>query len=196
MSAARERLTSTEDDEMNTTRIRTTRLELVGCTAEMLRAEGEDRARFAALLDAKVGESWPPELYDDDARLYTLRAVEASPADAGWWMYYLVADEGGAREAVGVAGYKGPPSADGTVEVGYGVLPGHRRRGYATEATRALIDRAFAFGHVTRVVAETYPELAASLGVMDRCGLTFAGDGADPGVVRYELPRERWSAAR
>jgi len=180
---------------MNTERITTARLELVGCTAETLRAEGDDRARFGALLAARVPESWPPELYDDDARQWTLRAVEESPDAAGWWMYYVVGDEPGGRELVGVVGYKGPPTEDGTVEVGYGVLPEYRRRGYATEATRALIDRAFGFPHVTRVVAETYPHLVPSLGVMDRCGLTFAGDGSEEGVVRYELPRERWSPA-
>jgi RimJ/RimL family protein N-acetyltransferase len=180
---------------MDTTRIRTARLELVGCTPETLRAEGEDRAGFAALLGARIPGSWPPELYDDDARLWTLRAVEDAPDAAGWWMYYVVADEGGGREVVGVAGYKGPPADDGTVEVGYGTLPEHRRRGYATEATQALIDRAFGFPHVTRVVAETYPHLLPSLGVMDRCGLTFAGAGSEEGVVRYELPRERWRAA-
>ena len=177
-------------------RIRTARLELIGCTPETLRAEGDDRARFAALLAARVPGDWPPELYDDDARLWTLRAVEESPAAAGWWMYYLAAGEGEGRELVGLVGYKGPPQEDGTVEVGYGVLDGHRRRGYATEATQALIDRAFGFPRVTRVIAETYPHLVPSIGVMDRCGLAFAGEGSEEGVVRYELPRERWRAAR
>ncbi|HKP74213.1 MAG TPA: GNAT family N-acetyltransferase [Longimicrobiaceae bacterium] len=181
---------------MNTERITTARLELVGCTPELLRAEGDDRARFAALLEAAVPESWPPELYDEDARQWTLRAVEETPDAAGWWMYYVVGDEPGGRELVGVVGYKGPPTEDGTVEVGYGILPEYRRRGYAVEATRALIGRAFGFPQVTRVVAETYPHLVPSLGVMGRCGLTFAGDGSEEGVVRYELPRERWSPAR
>lgn len=180
---------------MSTT-LNTARLELVGCAPDTLRAEGDDRARFASLLSARVPESWPPELYDDDARLWTLRAVEQAPEHAGWWMYYLVADDGGGRELVGVAGYKGPPGDDGTVEVGYGVLPGHRRRGYATEATRALVDRAFSFPAVARVIAETYPHLAPSVGVMEKCGLTFAGAGSEEGVVRYELPRERWSSMR
>jgi len=175
------------------TTLKTPRLELVGCTPELLRAEGDDRARFAELLNARVPESWPPELYDDDARRWTLQAIEDAPEEDGWWMYYLVADGGGGRELVGVCGYKGPPADDGSVEVGYGVLPEHRRRGYAVEATRALLERAFAFPAVARVAAETYPHLAPSIGVMEKCGLTFAGDGSEEGVVRYELPRARWT---
>jgi ribosomal-protein-alanine N-acetyltransferase len=177
---------------MNTTRIRTARLELVGCAPETLRAEADDRARFGELLNARVPASWPPELYDDDARLWTLRAVEAQPEHEGWWMYYRVADEGGGRELVGLAGYKGPPAED-TVEVGYGVLPEFQRRGYATEATRALIGRAFGVPGVRRVIAETLPHLQPSIGVMETCGFALLGPGSEEGVIRYELPRERWN---
>jgi [ribosomal protein S5]-alanine N-acetyltransferase len=177
------------------TTLKTARLELIGCTPDLLRAEGDDRERFSELLNARVPASWPPELYDDDARRWTLAAVEAAPEDAGWWMYYLVTDAGGGRELVGVAGYKGPPLDDGSVEVGYGVLPEYRRRGYAVEATQALVDRAFGFPGVTRVAAETYPHLVPSIGVMEKCGLAFAGDGAEEGVVRYDLPRDRWRGA-
>ena len=180
-----------------TTLLKTARLELVGCTPELLRAEGEDRGRFSELLNARIPGGWPPELYDDDARLYTLRMAEAAPQDEGWWLYYLVLpDGGGGRELVGLAGYKGPPADDGTVEVGYGVLPEHRRRGYASEAVGALLERAFAFPRVTRAVAETYPELAPSIGVLEKHGFAFAGDGSEERVIRFELPRGRWEARR
>lgn len=178
------------------TTLKTERLELVGCTPELLRAEGGDRARFAALLGARVPAAWPPELYDDDARLWTLARVEEAPETGGWWMYYLVRDEGAPDErvAVGIAGYKGPPQDDGTAEVGYGVLDAFRRRGYATEAVHALVERAFADARVTRVIAETMPELAPSIGVLEKSGFTCIGDGSEEGVIRFALSRERWEA--
>ena len=40
---------------------------------------------------------------------------------------------------VGDIGFSGPLGSDGVVAVGYSVIPGSRRRGYATEAERALI---------------------------------------------------------
>ncbi|HEX8691709.1 MAG TPA: GNAT family N-acetyltransferase [Longimicrobium sp.] len=183
---------------MNSTILKTDRLELIGCTPELLRAEGEDRARFGALLQARVPEAWPPELYDDDARLYTLRMAEAAPQDEGWWFYYILLpdDGGGGRELIGLVGYKGPPADDGTVEVGYGVVPEHRRRGYASEAVGALLERAFGFPRVTRAIAETYPELVPSIGVLEKHGFAFAGDGSEERVIRFELPRERWEARR
>ena len=54
---------------------------------------------------------------------------------------------------IGTCGFKGPPTDDGTVEIGYGVLPEFRRQGHATEAARGLIEHALAHPTVTRVKA-------------------------------------------
>jgi RimJ/RimL family protein N-acetyltransferase len=90
---------------------------------------------------------------------------------------------------IGSAGYKGPPGKDGTVEVGYGIVSDHQRRGYASEAVRGLVKRAFELPGVRRVIAETYPELVPSIGVLRRCGFELTGDGSEPGVIRFELTR-------
>ena len=81
------------------------------------------------------------------------------------------------------------PSEDGTVEIGYGVVAEHQRRGYATETVRAFLAHAFVSPKVRRVIAETYPHLAPSIGVLEKCGFTFIGDGSEPGVIRYEIER-------
>lgn len=72
--------------------------------------------------------------------------------------------------------------------MGYGVVVEHQRRGYATEATQGLIEFAFSNG-VKQVVAETYPELLASIGVMTRCGMRFIGPGSEERVIRYGIDR-------
>jgi ribosomal-protein-alanine N-acetyltransferase len=180
---------------MSSMMLSTPRLELVGATPALLRAEGDDRARFGELLNARVPESWPPELYDDDARLYTLNVAEMESYQAGWCMYYVVL-KAPERQVIGVVGYKGGPGEGGTVEVGYGILAGHRRQGYASEATSALVDRAFADDRVSRVIAETMPELTPSIGVLHKLGFTLEGDGSEPGVIRFTLPRERWLERR
>jgi RimJ/RimL family protein N-acetyltransferase len=69
------------------------------------------------------------------------------------------------------------------------VLPDFRRQGYATEAAAGLIARAFAHPAVGRVIAETFPELPASIGVLRRLGFSPVDGGSEPGVLRYELPR-------
>jgi RimJ/RimL family protein N-acetyltransferase len=177
---------------MTSTILRTGRLDLVGCTADLLRAEGDDRSRFARLLDARVPDEWPPDLYDDAARLWSLGQVESAPDMEDWLTYFIVIRpvEGlGERELVGVVGYKGPPKGDGTVELGYSVIEPHRRRGYASEAVAALVERSFAFPQVVRVIADTFPDLTASILVLERNGFTVIGEGSDEGSIRFELAR-------
>ena len=168
------------------------RLRLIPATIASLRAELEGRAQLARVLGIEVPESWPPELYDEPAIRFTLDRVEREPEEVGWWLYYVAEPQqlGGSTKLVGVAGYKGPPSAAGIVEVGYGTLPEHRRKGFASEATQAMIDRAFGLAEVRSVVAETFPHLSASSGVMKRCGMSYVGEGSEAGVIRYGITRE------
>jgi RimJ/RimL family protein N-acetyltransferase len=60
-----------------------------------------------------------------------------------------------------------------TPEVGlyYAVSPRHQRRGYATEAARALAEYAFTRLHVARIVATTSDENEASKRVMAKLGM-------------------------
>jgi ribosomal-protein-alanine N-acetyltransferase len=99
------------------------------------------------------------------------------------------------RTLIGSAGYKGPPSADGMVEVGYGIVRDHQRQGYASEAVRGLVAHAFALPTVRRVIAETLPELIPSIGVLRKCGFRFIGNGSEPGVIRFELTRAEYTAS-
>jgi RimJ/RimL family protein N-acetyltransferase len=182
---------------LNAEAITTERLELIPGTLEIFRARVEDRAALARFLGgARVPENWPPELYDQDAVDWTAKYFDANPGAAGWMLWFIVLRapgvEGGERTAIGCCGYKGQPASDGTVEIGYGVLPQFRRAGYASEAAGALISRAFSHGQVGRIVAETYPELKASIRVMEKNGLRFTGEGSEERVIRYELTRADW----
>ena len=167
--------------------IRTQRLELRPAGTAELEAELAGRDALAAQLGVAVPDAWPPELYDEAAVRYSLEVVRAAGGDSAWAMYHMVDPAHGT--VVGVCGYKGPPDAEGTVEVGYSVVPEFRRKGYATEATSGLMIRAFAEPSVTRVVAQTLSDLTPSLGVLEKLGFRFAGQGDEPGVVRYEFTR-------
>ena len=102
----------------------------------------------------------------------------------------LEAENAGRPVVVGSASYKGLPGPEGTVEVGYGVLPEFRRRGIATEAALGLVADAFTHGNVRRVIAETLAENVPSIGVLEKCGFRLMGEGSEPGEIRYELTRE------
>lgn len=166
----------------------TERLELLRAAPDSVSAARNDIPKLGRLLGASVPASWPPDLLDRDALEWTLRAMADPAFDPRWGMFWILLRE--PRTLVGVAGFKGHPR-DGAVELGYGIVSDRQRRGYATEATRALVRHAFTSLGVTRVLAETLPGHLASIGVLDKCGFTFIGNGSEPGVMRYELVRHR-----
>jgi RimJ/RimL family protein N-acetyltransferase len=172
----------------------TERLDLVPATPELTRAALAGPHALAASLRASVPSTWPPEYLDSQSLEYTLDRLAEGPENAGWWLHFIVLKGAeGSRTLIGSGGYKGRPSADGTVEVGYGIVSDHRRLGYASEATRGLLARAFALPSVHRAIAETLPELAPSIGVLRKCGFRLIGEGSEPGVIRFELTRAEYT---
>jgi RimJ/RimL family protein N-acetyltransferase len=89
--------------------------------------------------------------------------MEASPDRLDWTMRLMVTTSG--REVIGHCGFHGPPEDVGRAEIGYTVFEPYRRRGYAKEAARALVDWALAQGE-REVYASVSPNNVPSLGVM------------------------------
>jgi RimJ/RimL family protein N-acetyltransferase len=98
--------------------------------------------------------------------------------------------------AIGKCGFKGPPAADGVVEIAYGVDPDHQGKGYATEAAAALVIYALGDSRVRVVRAHTLPEPNASTRVLTKCGFHYIGEVVDPedGLV-WRWEKERGTAA-
>ena len=168
------------------------RLVLVPATPALVRADRAGNAALEVSLRCRVPADWPPELYDAAALKWTLDRLTAADCPSGdWYLHYFAtrADDDTPRELVGAGGYAGAPDAQGVVEIGYSVVPSQRRRGYASDATRTLVRHAFDDPRVTMVVAQTLPDSRPSIGVLESCGFTFAGEGSEPGVVRYERSR-------
>ncbi len=175
--------------------LRTARLDLVPSAAPHLSAELDGPAALALALGLRVPDEWPPDLYGREAVEFSLVTVQHTPVeDLRWLFYYFVlrVDEDGAPTLIGVGGYKGPPE-EGEVEVGYSILDAYQRRGYASEAVCSFLAAAFADARVHSVCAETFPELAPSIGVLERCGLRLVGSGSEEGVLRFAVTRTEWS---
>ena len=116
-------------------------------------------------------------------------AALRSAAGADPWHHGFFIVEHARGEVIGTAGYKGPPDAEGMVEIAYGVIPSVEGRGYATEAAGALVRFAAADPRVRRVRAHTLPELNASTRVLRKCGFVHIGevvDSDDGPVWRWE----------
>jgi len=141
------------------------------------------------MLGAAVPADWPPPLNDVDSLRWFVSLHMEIPNATGWLGWYFVLPGEGAR-LIGAGGFKGPPSPDGTVEIGYSLMPEFQGRGYGTEAIRALVRRAFGDPRVSRVIAETFPHMTPSIRLLERLGFARKGDAAEPGALRYELKRE------
>lgn len=182
-------------------RLASPRLDLVAATPALVSAELAGHDDLGRALGAEVPASWPPELYDRGAAEQALKQLVAGgPDEVGWGLWYLVrrgdrAGGGGRPVAIGICGFKGQPMDDGTVEIGYSVTPEHQRQGYASEAVRTLLEWAFSWPTVMRVIAETYPELEPSIRVLERSGFRHTGDGSGERIIRYELQRADFVAA-
>jgi RimJ/RimL family protein N-acetyltransferase len=119
-----------------------------------------------------------------------LAGLRAAAGADPWRHGFFVVDRE-QRAIIGTAGFKGPPDADGMVEIAYGIVPSFEGRGYATEAAMALVRFARETADVTLIRAHTLPEANASTRVLTKCGFRHTDDVIDPDdgpVWRWELP--------
>ena len=110
-----------------------------------------------------------------------------------------------AVSAGGFVGWVGlRPTPGGDPELGYRFHRAAWGRGYATQAARALVDRAFAETGTTRVWATTMAVNTPSRRVLERVGLRHVRTyhehfddpipGTEHGEVEYALTRSQWLA--
>jgi [ribosomal protein S5]-alanine N-acetyltransferase len=132
----------------------------------------------------------PPERKEVSAAWLAL-LDGSSPADP--WIHGFALVHRASGSVVGRCGFKGPPDADGVVEIAYGVNPEHEGKGYATEAAGALVGYALSHGQIRVVRAHTLPQANASTRVLAKCGFHRVGEVMDPedGLVwRWERNNE------
>ncbi|MQA98756.1 MAG: GNAT family N-acetyltransferase [Actinobacteria bacterium] len=151
--------------------IRTARLELRPCTYEMARAAMTSSESLGRILGTKIAPGWPSEDLEDAIPVY-MAHLERDAGELGWGLWLLI--EPTTRVMVGDAGFKGRPDALGRVEIGYGIAPEERGRGFATEAAAGLVAWAAGRG-VQLVTAECLDDNAPSIRVLEKTGFRRIG---------------------
>jgi RimJ/RimL family protein N-acetyltransferase len=168
-------------------------------TASAVRIVRLQAAAIIALADADLpgaNAASPVPLSEwmvsaSSVRTWKYRAVQAieTPEDLRWITGVLWDEE--EQVAVGQSGFHAAPDADGMVEVGYGVDPAYRRRGYARAALEIAIDRARAEPDVHTLRATISPDNEASLALIRQYPFVHTGeqwDEEDGLELIYELP--------
>lgn len=163
--------------------IRTARLDLVSMTREFM--EGVLAGRLAE-AERELGAALPTAPPDEAVERFLRRRIgqlRLDP-DVQCWLTRAIVLRGTGRAMVGNVGFHGPPGvnatdSEGALELGYGVLPEHRRQGYASEAVEGLIAWARTQG-IDHFVASVAPANAPSLAIIRKLGFVRTGQHIDP----------------
>ena len=162
--------------------IHSPRLDLVSLSPDFLRASLAGNLREAEqLLDASLPVGWPdcPDLLQ-----MRLEQMEADPAYEAWSLRAMVLRN--ERRMVGHIGCHTLPGAEylepyapGAVEFGFEVFPTFRRRGYAREASLALMNWAGQVHAICKFVVSIRPDNIASQALAAQLGFVRIGSHID-----------------
>lgn len=130
--------------------IYTERLILIPFTAEILDSIENEGGALLKANKLIYGNGWP----DDDA-LETFPKIKKNLAlvtrPTGFESWLIVKKDG--FVIIGDAGFKGQPSAAGTIDIGYAIIAIERMQGFAAETVQALIQWAFNQPNVNSIKA-------------------------------------------
>jgi RimJ/RimL family protein N-acetyltransferase len=159
--------------------LETSRLTLVPSAPQQILTLIDDPERIEEVAGLRAAEGVRAGFVSAEVSPAWLAALRAASAPDLWRHgFFVVHRETGT--VIGSAGFKGPPDADGSVEIAYGIVPGFEGKGYATEAAAALVAFAFASEQVQVVRARTSPTANASTRVLTKCGFRCTGTVVDP----------------
>ncbi len=133
--------------------------------------EGDEHTFFRAYSDPELMRYWSRGPFDD------VEALRAWLFDREWGgrTWVAVPHEGGDPVLRMVASAEG----EQVCEIGYMIVPGHERRGIATECLSALLTQLFRVEGVHRVFADIDPRNTASNRLVQRLGFTLEGHFRD-----------------
>lgn len=167
---------------MNISNIITARLRLVTITPALLDAETANYTALGNALNARVPSEWPDSNWEPHVFDFFRKQFAEHPETLGWNRYVVLP----LPEPVLIGTVGGFPVKPDEAETGYAILKPWQRNGYATEATRAML-QLFAEQGVRSVIAHTYPTMPESIGVMEKCGMQYDGADAEQGTIRYRI---------
>jgi len=168
--------------------IETENLKLIPCDTEILRSAIKGNENLAHKLKVIVPDNWSE--FGIGILQYSLDRLLESEEENNWWMYFPIHKQD--NKLIGSGGYKGKPTPDGTVELGYEIASDYRNRGLATEMTKGLIDNAFKDNRVKSIIAHTLGKESPSTKVLQKCGFMKAEEINDPddgSIWRWQLKR-------
>ncbi|MGL5081457.1 MAG: GNAT family N-acetyltransferase [Microcoleaceae cyanobacterium] len=103
--------------------------------------------------------------------------LNQDPKNSFWWSPRSIVVD---RLMVGMIGFKSPPDSNGSVEIGYGIVPSQQGQGFATQAVDLLVKEGFLKAEIQMIVAYTVPMNSASGRVLEKNQFMRDGSRVDP----------------
>lgn len=175
--------------------ITTDRLTLIPIAPEALRSEQAADGRLAAILNCRVTSEWPHADWEPHVFELLLSHLAERPEEAGWNRYILLRPENELKDQarpvlIGTVGAFRWPANLSEAEFGYAIIPEFRLHGYANEAAQAMLKWIETTEPAVSIMAHTYPELTGSIRILEHCGFTLQGPGAEPRTLRFVKPKD------
>ena len=118
--------------------------------------------------DQSYAPDWPPIEFRLGGPYVAEQLKIDALKDNPWWMWFLFKNN---KELIGYVGFKGFPD-NGEIELTYCVCKSHREKGYAFEASQALIQWAKQKDEVKKIVANCNKKNIISKNLLIKLGFT------------------------
>jgi [ribosomal protein S5]-alanine N-acetyltransferase len=162
----------------------------VVCTSERLELRPVPWDDVEAIVNGERRSDWAEDFPDEGDVVVADLLHDVGPHQRGAsdliWSHRQVVERSSGL-VVGGIGFSGPPE-NGVAEIGYGIVPSHQGRGYATEAVMALVTAAWRREGVRAIIAETEPGNVASQRVLEKASFVLDDDSRVQGR-RYRSVR-------
>lgn len=161
--------------------IETTRLLLIPMTVDLVDAAITGNERAFEELGFQTHGLWPIGDLCDALSFFREMLEKNGPDLFGPW---LITQKNN-RTIIGDIGFKGPPDNNGTIEIGFSVIPSEQRNGYCFESAEALLKLGIADKKVRAVIAECLISNTASQAVLKKLGFSETSRTSD--LIKWNI---------
>jgi ribosomal-protein-alanine N-acetyltransferase len=166
--------------------LQTERLLLIPFTTQICKNLINDDFSDLYVIGLKKGKSWP----DDDVLETlpkTLTNLSLVKAPTGFESWMIIKNE--TFEIIGDLGFKGFNYEKENIDIGYGIIKEERGKGYAEEATKALIKWAFTQDIVKEITARCLIDNSSSINLLKK--LNFDITKNDNEMMHWSLQKRQ-----
>ena len=97
--------------------VETKHLKLIPCNPDILKSAIQGDEDLAKFLQVTVQEAWTE--FGTGPLQYSFDKLTKSEEEKGWWSYFPIYKP--ENKLIGSGGYKGKPTTEGVVEIGYAI---------------------------------------------------------------------------